>query len=52
MTVKGHRERIALKFIRIHFADLWQTVQLGPVSKKQAQWLMLQSCPVTAGVTE
>ena len=32
--------------------DLWQTVQPGPVSEKQAQWLMLQFCPLTVGVTE
>ena len=30
--------------------DLWQTVQPGPVSEKQAQWFMLQFCPVTLGV--
>ena len=32
--------------------DLWQTVQPGPISEKQAQWLMLQFCPVIFGVTE
>ena len=30
----------------------WQTVQPGPISEKQAQWLRLQFCPVTVGVTE
>ena len=29
-----------------------ETVQPGPVSEEQAQWLRLQFCPVTVGVTE
>ena len=32
--------------------DLWQTVQPGPFSEKQTQWLTLQLCLVTFGVTE
>ena len=32
--------------------DLWQAVQQDPVSEKQAQWLMLQFCPVNFEVTE
>ena len=31
---------------------LWQTVQPGPFSEKQAQWLTLPLCLVTVGVTE
>ena len=32
--------------------DLWKTVQPGPFSEKQAQWLRLQLCPVIVGVIE
>ena len=32
--------------------DLWQTVQRGPFSEKQTQWLTLQLCLVTVGVIE
>ena len=32
--------------------DLFQTVQPGPFSEKQPQWLTLQLCLVTVGVTE
>ena len=51
----------AIKLIAIHLAeiqnwadvdDLWQTVQLGLVNEKQAQQLMLQSCPVIVGTTD
>ena len=28
------------------------TVEPGPIGEKQAQWLTLQSCPVTVGVTK
>ena len=38
--------------IRADVDDLWQTVQPGPFSEKQAQWLTLQLCLVTVGVTE
>ena len=38
--------------IRADVDDLWQTVQPGPFSEKQAQWLTLQFCPVTLGVAE
>ena len=65
VVVNGNRETTALKLIVIHFTeiqnradvdDLWQTVQSGRFSEKQAQWLMLQLstlyCPVTDGVTK
>ena len=32
--------------------DIWQTVQPSIFSEKQAQWLRLQFCPITVGVTE
>ena len=32
--------------------ELWQTLQPGPISEKQAQWLRLQFCSVTVEVTE
>ena len=38
--------------IRADVDDLWQTVQPGPFSEKQPQWLTLQLCLVTVGVTE
>ena len=36
--------------IRADVDDLWQTVQPGPFSEKQPQWLTLQLCLVTVGV--
>ena len=59
MVVSGHRMKTTLKLIVIYIPeilnqgrcyDLWQTVQSGPFSEKQAQWLMLQLCLVTCGV--
>ena len=38
--------------IRADVDDLWQTVQPGPFNEKQPQWLTLQLCLVTVGVTE
>ena len=38
--------------IRADVDDLWQTLQPGPFSEKQPQWLTLQLCLVTVGVTE
>ena len=38
--------------IRADVDDLLQTVQPGPFSEKQPQWLTLQLCLVTVGVTE
>ena len=61
MVASGHRETTALKLIVIYvqrfriradFDELWQTVQPGPFSEKQPQWLTLQLCLVTVGVTE
>ena len=61
MVASGHRETTALKLIVTYVAeiqnradvdDLWQTVQPGPFSEKQPQWLTLQFCLVTVRVTE
>ena len=53
MVGTGHRETAASKLILIYVADAyrfriradlddrWQTVQPGPFSEKQAQWLTL-----------
>ena len=61
MVASGHRETAVLKLIvvisqrfrtRADVDDLWQTVQPGPFSEKQTQWLTLQLCLVTVGVTD
>ena len=50
-----HRETTALKLrfrIRADVDSLWQTIQPGLFSEKQAQRLMLQLCLVIVGVTK
>ena len=49
VVVSRHREKTALKLIVIHLAetavvdDLWQIIQPGPVSEKQAHTTVLPS---------
>ena len=38
--------------IRADADDMWQTVRPGTFSEKQTQWLTLQLCLLTVGVTE
>ena len=60
MVASGHRETTVLKLIVIYVSqrfriradvdELWQTVQPGSFSEKQAQWLTLQLYLLTVGV--
>ena len=61
MVVSGNREATALRLIvfmsqrfrmRPDIDVLLQAVKPGPFSEKQPQWLTLQLCLVTVGVTE
>ena len=61
VVASRHRETAALKLIMVYnerfrtradVDDLWQSVQPGPFSEKQTQWLALQLCLITFGVIE
>ena len=62
MVASRHRETAALKLIVVYILqrfrtradvdDLWQTDQPGSFNENQTQWLTLQLCLATVGVTE